>query len=136
LLIIATIIGVTVGMPLSKKRHDNNIAAGNSSGNDTGSEGNSDQTPPPANNGPDPSVFTKDPNLHQSLYGIAYSPEGSQLPNCGDSLGWLISLLGIYASTSDLIFAEAVIKDIQVSPLCWHKQKYIGTQYKCSCCHS
>jgi len=80
--------------PLSKKKHNNNIAAGNSSGNDTGSEGNSNKTPPPANNGPDPSVFPKDPNFHQSLHGIAYSPEGSQLPNCGNSLGWLICIIG------------------------------------------
>jgi hypothetical protein len=90
LLIIATIIGVAVGVPLSKKRHNNsnnNIAAGNSPGNDTNSNGSG--TLPPANNGPDPSVFTKNPNFHQSFYGIAYSPEGSLLPNCGNNLGQL-----------------------------------------------
>ncbi|EKM78091.1 hypothetical protein AGABI1DRAFT_42275 [Agaricus bisporus var. burnettii JB137-S8] len=43
----------------------------------------------------DPSVFDKDPNLHQSFYGLAYTPEGSQLPDCGNKL-------------------EDVIKDIQV----------------------
>lgn len=35
----------------------------------------------------DPSVFDKDPNLHQSFYGLAYTPEGSQLPDCGNKLG-------------------------------------------------
>ena len=30
----------------------------------------------------DPSVFQKDPNLHRSLYGLAYTPEGS-LPDYG-----------------------------------------------------
>ncbi|EAU85332.2 glucan 1,3 beta-glucosidase [Coprinopsis cinerea okayama7 len=34
----------------------------------------------------DPSTFIKDPNLHQSFYGIAYTPADSQLPNCGNSL--------------------------------------------------
>jgi hypothetical protein len=94
LLVIATIISVAVGVPLSKKRHNNNTASGNSPGNDgnsTGSEGNSNKTPPSANNnGPDPSVFSKDPNFHQAFYGIAYSPEGSQLPNCGSNLGQFI----------------------------------------------
>jgi len=88
LLIIATIIGVAVGVPLSKKRHNNNnnnIAAGNSTGNDGNSNGS--ETLPPANNGPDPTVFPKNPNFHQSFYGIAYSPEGSLLPNCGNNLG-------------------------------------------------
>lgn len=35
----------------------------------------------------DPSSFAKDPALAQSFYGIAYTPEGSQMPNCGNSLG-------------------------------------------------
>jgi len=34
----------------------------------------------------DPSTFVKDPNLHQSLYGLAYTPQGSQLPDCGSKL--------------------------------------------------
>jgi hypothetical protein len=91
LLIIATIIGVAVGVPLSKKRNNNNnIAAGNSTGNDGNSNGS--ETLPPANNGPDHSVFPKNPYFHQSFYGIAYSPEGSQLPNCGNNLGQSVHL--------------------------------------------
>ncbi|KAK7033369.1 glycoside hydrolase family 17 protein [Favolaschia claudopus] len=34
----------------------------------------------------DPSDFERDPALVQSFYGIAYTPEGSQLPDCGNSL--------------------------------------------------
>lgn len=34
----------------------------------------------------DPSTFVKDPNLKQSFYGLAYTPLGSQLPNCGNQL--------------------------------------------------
>ncbi|PWN47771.1 glycoside hydrolase [Violaceomyces palustris] len=33
----------------------------------------------------DPSVFTKDPNLHNSFYGICYTPMNAQYPACGDS---------------------------------------------------
>ena len=35
----------------------------------------------------DPSTFIKDDRLKQSFYGMAYTPENSQLPNCGNSLG-------------------------------------------------
>ncbi|KIJ13496.1 glycoside hydrolase family 17 protein [Paxillus involutus ATCC 200175] len=34
----------------------------------------------------DPSNFPKNPALKQSFYGIAYTPLGSQLPDCGSSL--------------------------------------------------
>jgi hypothetical protein len=40
----------------------------------------------------DPSTFQKDSRLHQSFYGFAYTPEGSQLPDCGNSLGELCCL--------------------------------------------
>jgi exo-beta-1,3-glucanase (GH17 family) len=39
----------------------------------------------------DPSQFEKDPRLIQSFYGIAYTPEGSQLPDCGNSLADVIT---------------------------------------------
>lgn len=35
----------------------------------------------------DPSTFELDTRLKKSFYGIAYTPEGSQLPDCGNSLG-------------------------------------------------
>ena len=35
----------------------------------------------------DPSTFQLDSRLKKSFYGIAYTPEGSQLPDCGNSLG-------------------------------------------------
>jgi exo-beta-1,3-glucanase (GH17 family) len=43
----------------------------------------------------DPSVFEKDSRLKRSFYGLAYTPEGSQLPECGNSL-------------------ENIVKDIQL----------------------
>ena len=32
-------------------------------------------------------MFDKDDRLVKSFYGIAYTPEGSQYPACGNSLG-------------------------------------------------
>lgn len=39
----------------------------------------------------DPSTFEKDSRLHLSFYGLAYTPEGSQLPNCGAKLSDVIT---------------------------------------------
>jgi hypothetical protein len=91
LLIIAAIVGVAVGVPLSKKNNKNlsanSSANGNNSNNNNNNGSGNNNKPPSTNNGPDPSVFPKDPNLQQAFYGIAYTPDGSQLPNCGNSLG-------------------------------------------------
>jgi len=82
ILIIGAIIGVAVGVPLSKKKTQNGAAVSGSSGPPSNGGGK-----PPKTSGSDPSVFPKDQNLHQSFYGMAYTPDGSQLPNCGNSLG-------------------------------------------------
>lgn len=37
--------------------------------------------------GSDPSQFEPDKRLHKSFYGIAYTPEGALMPNCGAKLG-------------------------------------------------
>lgn len=36
--------------------------------------------------GSDPSQFEQDKRLHKSFYGIAYTPEGALMPNCGAKL--------------------------------------------------
>jgi len=92
LLIIAAIVGVAVGVPLSRKNDKKNLSANSDAGSNGDSKGNgnsggNNNKPPNTNTGPDPSIFSKDPNLHQAFYGIAYTPDGSQLPNCGNSLG-------------------------------------------------
>ena len=66
----------------------------------------------------DPSTFIKDPALKQSFYGIAYTPEGSQYPECGNSLGkWFArsALLPIKHVLTTPVCTEQVITDIQVS---------------------
>ncbi|KAK0480116.1 glycoside hydrolase family 17 protein [Armillaria novae-zelandiae] len=64
-------IGVALGVTLSKKSSSSSTKSSSSSS--------------------DPSSFTKDTNLKQSFYGIAYTPAGSQLPDCGNSLDDVIS---------------------------------------------
>ncbi|KAH6909190.1 glycoside hydrolase superfamily [Coprinopsis sp. MPI-PUGE-AT-0042] len=51
----------------------------------------------------DPSTFIKDPNLHQSFYGIAYSPQNSQLPGCGATLPEVITDIQLLAQLTKRI---------------------------------
>ncbi|KAJ7126763.1 glycoside hydrolase superfamily [Mycena epipterygia] len=67
--------GVALGIVLAK-----NSSSSSSSSSSTISSSSSD-----------PSSFTKDPALIQSFYGIVYTPEGSQLPDCGNSLDDVIT---------------------------------------------
>ncbi|KAF8915330.1 glycoside hydrolase family 17 protein [Mucidula mucida] len=80
-------IGVGVGVSVSKNNKNNSSSSSSSSGS---SSNGPEQTDPN-----DPSTFVPDSNLHKSFYGLAYTPEGSLLPDCGNSL-------------------ENVIKDIQL----------------------
>jgi hypothetical protein len=75
------IIAVTVGIVVANnsKKNSKNLSSSSS--------GPSSNSPVKQTDPNDPSKFTKDSNLHQSLYGIAYTPVGSQLPDCGNSLG-------------------------------------------------
>ena len=76
-LIALIAIGVGVGVGVSKSR--SNSSSKTSSGS---SDSVVNQTDPN-----DPSTFQLDSRLKKSFYGIAYTPEGSQLPDCGNSLG-------------------------------------------------
>jgi exo-beta-1,3-glucanase (GH17 family) len=73
-------VGVSVGVVLSKKNSNNDTSSsgGSASPTSTGI--------PTGTNPNDPSNFPKNPALKQSFYGIAYTPLGSQLPDCGSSL--------------------------------------------------
>ncbi|KAF9525627.1 glycoside hydrolase superfamily [Crepidotus variabilis] len=80
------IVGVVVGVVVAGKKTSSSTRSTGSSGS-TGASPNSpvQQTDPN-----DPSKFTKDPDLHQAFYGMAYTPVGSQLPDCGNSLAAVI----------------------------------------------
>jgi len=67
-------IGVALGVVLSRKKSSSSTSSDISSSSSS-----------------DPSNFEKDPRLIQSFYGIAYTPEGSQLPDCGNSLTDIIT---------------------------------------------
>ncbi|KLO09754.1 glycoside hydrolase [Schizopora paradoxa] len=93
-IIAAIVIGVAVGVTV----HNNNSKS-SSSDISTGTGGNGTATPGAGNNGStvpqtnpnDPSSFEKDSRLIKSFYGIAYTPEGSQYPACGNSLSQVIN---------------------------------------------
>ncbi|TEB26994.1 glycoside hydrolase [Coprinellus micaceus] len=72
------IVGIVVGVVVSK----NNSKSSSSSS----SSGVIKQTDPN-----DPSTFVKDSRLHQSFYGMAYTPKDSQLPGCGNKLADVIT---------------------------------------------
>lgn len=93
----AVVIGVVVA-----KHHKSSSSS--SSDSDNGSPTLSDPN--------DPSNFQKDSQLHKSFFGLAYTPEGSQLPNCGATLGSLLPLsLSLTFSDSTL---DAVTVDVQL----------------------
>ncbi|KAA1476228.1 glycoside hydrolase [Dentipellis sp. KUC8613] len=85
LVLIGAGVGIGVGVSQSHKSSSNRSASSSSSSSSSDSNSPVKQTDPN-----DPSTFVKDSRLKQSFYGIAYTPAGSQLPNCGNSLGDVI----------------------------------------------
>lgn len=83
IVIIAIAVGVGVAVSNNNKKHPSNKSTSNGNGN-SASPVNSSVVP--QTNPNDPSTFIKDPRLHQSFWGFAYSPAGSVLPNCTASL--------------------------------------------------
>lgn len=75
------IVGIAVGVALGTKHKSSSSSTSSSSSSNPVT-----QTDPN-----DPSTFVKDSRLKQSFYGLAYTPEGSQLPNCGNNLTSVIT---------------------------------------------
>lgn len=104
--LIAIGVGLGVGLSNNKKSSGSGSGSGSSSSDSTSSstpKGGPKQTDPN-----DPSTFVRDSNLHQSLYGLAYTPEGSQLPDCGNSLGGshCVIFVSIWVSLTFVIDSE------------------------------
>jgi len=78
------VVGVVVGVVVSKNHSTRTASSSGGSNSNSGS-------PVTQTNPNDPSSFVKNPLLHQSFYGMAYTPAGSQLPNCGNSLSDVIT---------------------------------------------
>ena len=67
-------VGVAVGVTVAKNKSNNSSSSSSNSG-----VVKSDPN--------DPSIFEKDDRLRQSFYALAYTPENSLFPYCGNSLG-------------------------------------------------
>ncbi|KAG5342314.1 hypothetical protein C0989_003444 [Termitomyces sp. Mn162] len=85
ILLILLVVGVVVGVVVSKNKSQNSATL-SSSTSSSGGKSTTGQATGITNGSNDPSVFEKDPNLHKSFYGMAYTPEGSMMPNCSNSL--------------------------------------------------
>ncbi|KAI0649474.1 glycoside hydrolase [Trametes meyenii] len=86
-------IGVGVGVTVAKNNKSSSKSSSSSS-----SAGVVTQTNPN-----DPSTFTTDSRLKKSFYGIAYTPEGSQYPECGNSLADVITDIQLLSQLTDQI---------------------------------
>jgi hypothetical protein len=107
-LLVVIIVAVAAGVAVSKSHSSgssSNRAKSGSSGSSTGAVNQTDPN--------DPSTFEKDPRLIQSFWGMAYTPEGSQLPNCGNNLCASVSWLTSRA-VADGLGTASVIEDIQL----------------------
>lgn len=90
-LIILVAAGIAIGVTVSKNHHSSASSALSSSNSTGGKSGAVNETNPN-----DPSSFVKNDALKHSFYGLAYTPEGSQLPDCGNSLGMCLRMWSQY----------------------------------------
>lgn len=93
-LIVLIAIGVVVGVVVTKNNSSNNAGgtkSSSSAGGNSTSGGSSTSGGTSTTKGNDPSNFTKDPNLHKSFYGMAYTPEGALVEfGCTNTLAGVI----------------------------------------------
>ncbi|ORX37088.1 glycoside hydrolase superfamily [Kockovaella imperatae] len=82
-LFAAIIVGVVVGVAITQIDKSHKSGQGSSADDSSSSSSSGNATSPNMN---DPSNFQKDSRLHQSFWGFAYSPIGTQPPYCGATL--------------------------------------------------
>ncbi|KAF7301932.1 Glycoside hydrolase family 17 protein [Mycena indigotica] len=87
-IIVLVAIGVGVGVGVAKSRSGSPKSAATNS-NSNGASSSSGVVPQTDPN--DPSTFVKNPALKKSFYAMAYTPYGSQLPTCNNSLADVIT---------------------------------------------
>ncbi|KAG8838099.1 hypothetical protein FRB91_007791 [Serendipita sp. 411] len=91
LAVVGTVIGVVV-VEVKKNRNSqastNNNANNNHSGTSSASSGGSSGATPTSTGAADPIVtdFPLDPALHKSFWGMAYTPPGAIMPECGANI--------------------------------------------------
>jgi len=98
-------VGVAVGVVVSRnnKSTSGGAAKGGSSNSNGGGGGESTPSVVTQTDPNDPSTFVKDPKLKRSFYGMAYTPEGAQLPQCGISLATTIQDIQILSQLTKRI---------------------------------
>lgn len=109
-LIVLIVAGVVIGVEVSKHNSSKTSSSSSSSSAKKNSNGTYavgpygvvQQTDPN-----DPSTFIKDDNLKQSFYGMAYTPDNSQLPDCGNSLGTRYTLLAPACAPANMMRAHS-----------------------------
>ncbi|KAI0696290.1 glycoside hydrolase [Cerioporus squamosus] len=89
--VILAAIGIAVGVTVAKSHSSSSTKSGSSSST-------VNQTDPN-----DPSTFQKDSRLVKSFYGIAYTPENSQYPDCGNKLEDVITDIQLLSQLTDQI---------------------------------
>jgi hypothetical protein len=98
-LVVLAIIGIVVGVVVSKS-HKSSGTGTSSSGDKSHPSSSSlfSKNPNanvtgnyfnvvPWNDNNDPSSFQKDDNMKNAFWAVAYTPFGSQIPDCGSNLG-------------------------------------------------
>lgn len=125
---VLALAGVIAGITVSqtRKHHDNSSALDSTAGgasNDNGTTTNGTSTGTA-------SQYTKDPRLHQSFYGFAYTPTGAVPPYCGSTLDnvtaevWIMSQLTtrlrLYsANCNTTALVLQAIEDLGVNMTIW-----------------
>lgn len=96
---LVVIIGLAVGLGVGLTRNKSSSSSSSSSSSTGGSSsGGAVQTDPN-----DPSSFEKDPNLHKAFYGLAYTPDGAIMPDCGAELSAVIKDMQLMSQVTNRI---------------------------------
>ncbi|KAH7102873.1 glycoside hydrolase [Auriculariales sp. MPI-PUGE-AT-0066] len=109
-LILLIAIAVGVGVTVSNNSKNKNNVAANTNGSSSSSSGssssssNSNPSGGVTNSDPnDPSIFDKDPAFHKVFYGMAYTPVGSIMPDCGAKQSEVITDIQLMSQLTDTV---------------------------------
>ena len=86
--VVLAAVGTVVGVLVSKNNKSSSTGSSDATTSSSTSSSSGTNSSSSSTSSSDPSVFTKDTNLHKAFYGLAYTPEGS-LPDtgCNSTLG-------------------------------------------------
>lgn len=109
-MLIAIAAGVGIAVSNSNKHNNANASSNGSSGQSNSGSNSTNPKGGVTNSDPnDPSIFDKNPDFHKVFFGMAYTPNGGVMPDCGAKQGEC----GVFLSAS----APALVRHIGVSVL-------------------